>query len=59
MEEDIFLCSTTRLVPQRMTYITCIKLVTLRLVNYSLLVYSGRFFLMNFKYLLDLVANEN
>ena len=59
MEEDIFLCSTTRLVPQRITYITCIELVTLKLVNYSLLVYSGRFFLMNFKYLLDLVANEN
>ena len=34
MEEEIFLRS----------YITCIKLVTLELVNYTLLVYSGRFF---------------
>ena len=41
------------------SHIFVFKLVTLKLVNYTLLVYSGWFFLMNFKYLLDLVASEN
>ena len=45
--------------PECVPYITCIAQVTLKFVNYTLLVYNRRFFLLHFKMLFDLVANEN
>ena len=45
--------------PECVPYITWIAQVTLKFVNYTLLVYNRRFFLLHFKFLFDLVANEN
>ena len=40
--------------PECVPYITCIAQVTLKFVNYTLLVYNRRFFLLHFKFLFDL-----
>ena len=46
-------------VPESIAYITCIAQVTLKFINYSLLVNNRRFNLMHFQLLLDLITNKN
>ena len=61
IDDDWFLCSFTHWCKclSVYPYITCIAQVTLKFVSYTLLVYNRWFFLLHFKFLFDLVANEN
>ena len=42
-----------------LAYITCIAQVTLKYINYTLLVNNRRFFLMHFWLSMDLIADKN